>query len=490
MKRRILIVVGLLVVVGVAVVGWVAASQIKSPEQVAAETEPPVPSLITVPVEEMVISNDVVTRGTVRFEQPESITVTSVALEGVSPVVTVMPVIGDEFVEGDVLYEIAGRPTFVLEGDLPLFRTVRLGDEGEDIAQLQAALVRLGFTIEDVDGVYGDKTEDAVVAFYESRGYAPLEPSDAAQDAYASARDSYNASKDSVADANRSLAAARAVEAIALQDLTVAAGRLSLAESGTNPDTGLPPTPDELAQLRADVEAATVGVSDASAQVVSAESGLKGAKRQQTASGAVLSQARAALGYPAPETEFLFFSAFPIRVDSVLVQRGDVAAGEIMQVSGARLAIDSAVKMVEAEYVKVGAPVTIELDRLGITTTGTVSFVAAAPGTNEVPADRVYVEILPDEVRADLNNTNVKITIPVASQSTSGAVLAVPAAALSATGAGDTIVTVENPDGTTRAVTVIPGLSTAGGMVEVTATEGDLKVGDRVVVGFQTTTTP
>jgi len=487
MRRRVTIVVALVVVVAAAAVGWVAAGQIKSPAQVAAETEPPVPSLITVPVEEMVISNDVVTRGTVRFEQPESITVSSVALEGVSPVVTEMPKIGDEFVEGDVLYEIAGRPAFVLEGDLPLFRTVRIGDEGEDVEQLQAALVRLGFEPGEIDGVYGDETEDAVVAFYESRGYEPLEATDAAREAYTSARDSYNASKDFVADARRSVEAAKAVETAAAEALKVAEGRLAQAEAGTHPDTGLPPTPDEMAALRAEVDAAAAALSDASAQVVSANSGLKGAKRSQTASGAVLSQARAALGYPAPETEFLFFAAFPIRVDSVLVERGDVAQGEIMQVSGARLAIDSAVKLVEAEYVQVGAPVTIELDRLGISVAGTVSFVAGGPGTNDVAVDRVYIEILPDEVRADLNNTNVKITIPVASQSTSGAVLAVPAAALSATGAGDTIVTVEETDGSTRAVTVTPGLSTAGGMVEITPVDGNLEAGDRVVVGFQTT---
>ncbi len=487
MRRRVTIVVALVVVVAAAAVGWVAAGQIKSPAQVAAETEPPVPSLITVPVEEMVISNDVVTRGTVRFEQPESIAVSAVALEGVSPVVTEMPKIGDEFVEGDVLYEIAGRPAFVLEGDLPLFRTVRIGDEGEDVEQLQEALTRLGFEPGEIDGVYGDETEDAVVAFYESRGYEPLEASDAAREAYTSARDSYNASKDFVADAQRSVEAAKGVETAAAEALKVAGERLAQAEAGTHPDTGLPPTPDEMAELRAEVDAATALLSDASAQVVSANSGLKGAKRSQSASGAVLSQARAALGYPAPETEFLFFAAFPIRVDSVLVERGDVAMGEIMQVSGARLAIDSAVKLAEAEYVKVGAPVTIELDRLGISVTGTVSFVAGGPGTNDVAVDRVYVEILPDEVRADLNNTNVKITIPVASQSTSGAVLAVPAAALSATGAGDTIVTVEETDGTTRAVTVTPGLSTAGGMVEITPVDGDLEAGDRVVVGFQTT---
>ncbi|MEN8041957.1 MAG: peptidoglycan-binding domain-containing protein [Actinomycetota bacterium] len=375
MRRQVTIVVGLLVLVGAAAVGWVAALQIKSPAQVAAEAEPPEPSAITVPVEEMVISNDVVTRGSVRFERPESISVSSVALDGVAPVVTQAPAIGDEFSEGDVLLEVAGRPVFVLEGDLPLFRTARRGDTGEDIAQLQEALVRLGFEIDEIDGVFGRQTEDAVVAFYESRGYEPLKV------------------------------------------------------------------------------------------------------RNRRPPG----------GYPAPETEFMFFATFPIRVDSVLIERGDVAAGEVMQVSGARLAIDSSVKLAEAEYVEVGTPVLIELDRLGVSMTGVVSEVAGGPGTNNVAVDKVYVEILPDEVRADLNNTNVKVTIPVASRSTSGAVLAVPAAALSATGSGDTIVTVENADGTTRAVAVTPGLSTAGGMVEITPVDGDLKIGDRVVVGFQTT---
>ncbi len=485
MRRRLPIVVGLVVVVAVAVVGWVAASRIKSPAQIAAEAEPPTPSLITVPVEEMVISNDVVTRGTVRFEQPQIVTATSVALDGVSPVVTKVPAIGDEFVEGDVLYEIAGRPTFLLAGDLPLFRTVRPGDQGQDIAQLQEALVRLGFPIAEINGVYSDETEDAVAAFYRSRGYEPLEPTDDAHDAYAAAKDSYDASGDAVADAQRAVAAARADRQAATAAMNDAAGRLALAQAGTHPDTGLPPTPDEMMEFQSDVDAAVGRVADAKAQVSGAESGLRAARRGRTAAGAALDRAAAALGYAAPETEFLFFPQFPIRVDTVLAGRGDVAAGEIMQVSGSRLAIDSAVKLVEVEYVKVGAPVTIELDRLGIKVTGTVSVVAPAPGTDGVPPDRVYIEILPDEVRADLNNTNVKIVIPVASQSTSGAVLAVPVAALSATGAGDTIVTVENPDGTTRTVAVTPGLSTAGGMVEITPIDGDLAVGDRVVVGLQ-----
>ena len=73
----------------------------------------------------------------------------------------------------------------------------------------------------------------------------------------------------------------------------------------------------------------------------------------------------------------------------------------------------------------------------------------------------------------------MRVTIPVSS--TGGEVLAVPAAALSATAAGDTILQVEE-DSTLRTVTIEPGLA-AGGLVEVTPIEGDLAEGDWVVVG-------
>jgi len=180
--------------------------------------------------------------------------------------------------------------------------------------------------------------------------------------------------------------------------------------------------------------------------------------------------------------EFRFFGAFPIRIDSVEVGRGDLVTGEIMQVSGSRLAIDAFVDLEEADYVAEGATVTIELDRLGISVGGTVARKAENPGTDGAGFDEVYIEIVPDEVRAELNNTNVKVTIPVAARSTSGEVLAVPVAALSATGTGETVVTVEEDGGAIRTVAVTPGLSTAGGMVEITPISADLEAGDRVVV--------
>lgn len=504
MSRRILLLLTLLAVVVAAGVGWVAGTRIKSPAQVAAETEPPEASLITVPVARMAIANDLVTRGSVRFDEPEAVIAPSLAVAELAPVVTWVPGIGDELEEGAVLFELAGRPTFALQGDLPLFRTVSPGDRGEDVEQLQSALIRLGFNPGLADGVYGPETESAIRAFYKSHGYEPigtdpgiLDQVEAAQDIVDGARDQYNAVKKQRAAADKAQAAVTAALAElkkAEDELTLAEERLATAEAGTHPDTGLPPTDEELGALAGAVAEGEkwVAMSQESFQEALAEADSAGPP--QDISGELkalnnaledLAEARSEVGSPVPDGEFMFFKVFPIRVDGVGAQRGDVAGGELMQVSGSRLAIDAAVDLDEADFVEEGDRVTIELSRLDIELQGTVSVKATSPGTRGVGADKVYIEILPDEVRAELNNTNVKITIPVASRASEGDVLAVPAAALSATGAGDTTVTVEMDDGRTRVVTVRPGLSAPGGMVEITALEGELNEGDRVVVGLQ-----
>ena len=370
MRRGSQLLLVLILVVAAAGVGWLAGSQIKSPGQVAAEAEPPEPSLIAVPVVLTSISNDIITRGTARFEDPQPVLASEVVLPGVDPVITLMPAVGDTLDEGDVLYELAGRPTFVLRGELPLFRSAEHKDEGEDIAQFQEALTRLGFYDGDIDGEYGSATQRAVVDFYESHGY----------DAYR------------------------------------------------------PP-----------------------------------------------GQSR----YPLVKSEFAFFESLPIRVDQTSADRGDVAGGEIMSVSGSQLAIDSSVDAQDAGLVNTGDKVTIDHQLLGIEITGTVTFKADGPGTNDVPPEKVYLEITPDQVVAELNGANVRVVIPVTARSTQGQVLAVPAAALSATGSGETIVTVLEDDETTRSVTVVPGLATSSGLVEVTAVNGDLDESDWVVVGIE-----
>lgn len=504
MSRRILLVLTLLAVVAAAGVGWVAGTRIKSPAQVAAEAEPPEASLITVPVVRMVIANDLVTRGSVRFDEPEAVFAPSLAVPELAPVVTWVPGVGDELEEGSVLFELAGRPTFALQGDLPLFRTVTPGDKGEDIEQLQNALTRLGFDPGIVDGVYGPDTESAVSAFYRAQGYEPigtdqsiLDQVEGAEQVVDGARTAYNQAKAQRAAADkaqRAVTAAAASLADSEAELTLAETRLAQAEAGSHPDTGLPPTDAEMTALNGAVAEGEkwVTMSQDALQAALAEADFAGPPQDTSADLKALSsaledlaEARAGVGSPIPDGEFMFFKVFPIRVDGVGIERGDIAGGEIMQVSGSRLAIDSSVAIDEADFVEEGDRVTIELSRLGIELGGTVSIKADRPGTRGVTPDKVYVEILPDEVRAELNNTNVKITIPVATRATEGEVLAVPAAALSATGSGDTIVTVEMDDGTTRIVTVTPGLSAPGGMVEIAVIDGELGEGDRVVVGLQ-----
>ncbi len=78
---------------------------------------------------------------------------------------------GDIVEQGDVLYRTDNRPTVLLYGDLPVYRTMASGDVGTDVAQLQAALISLGFDEEDLPmGTFDVTTIEAVVAWQASTG--------------------------------------------------------------------------------------------------------------------------------------------------------------------------------------------------------------------------------------------------------------------------------------------------------------------------------
>jgi peptidoglycan hydrolase-like protein with peptidoglycan-binding domain len=90
------------------------------------------------------------------------------------PVITATPVaVGSVVRAGDVLIEIAGRPVLALPGRLPAYRDLVDGDDGPDVAQLQRALLSLGYDPGAVDGVYGAATGAAVAALYDACGYRP-----------------------------------------------------------------------------------------------------------------------------------------------------------------------------------------------------------------------------------------------------------------------------------------------------------------------------
>lgn len=165
-------------------VGWFAAISVKSPADAAADREPPVASLITVPVEKRSLTSTVTTQGSVTYGKAQPITLTGTVAAGdgeAGPqLVTKTATAGRTLREGDVLLEINGRPVFVLEGKVPMYRTLVKGAEGDDVRQLRAALRRLapGRGVASA-GPLNDSTLGAIGAFYKKRGYEAAAPTTA-----------------------------------------------------------------------------------------------------------------------------------------------------------------------------------------------------------------------------------------------------------------------------------------------------------------------
>ena len=151
--RRGIRAVGVLLAVSVlsGVVGWVAARQIRSPAEVAARTLAPLASRLTAPVEFRVLRSTLFTRGTVRFGSPRAVTLPASSLKIGSLVVTAPPKRGVVLADGAKAADIGGRPVVVLQGLVPMYRDIRPGDSGDDVAELKAALRRLRFDAGDGD---------------------------------------------------------------------------------------------------------------------------------------------------------------------------------------------------------------------------------------------------------------------------------------------------------------------------------------------------
>lgn len=200
-----------IVVVAVAAgfVGWYAGQQIKSPEQIAAETAPPEASLITVPVESRTLSRDVITRTDAAFQDSNDLTL-NLAQGGSTAVVTGrVPTLGDLLEEGAVGIEVAGRPVFILDGDLPSFRSMGPGTVGVDVLQLEEALLRLGYFTGVADDLFDQDTEAALERMYVESGYQPPELTEAEQSRLDMANNAIEMAEDSVESAQDRLVEAQ-----------------------------------------------------------------------------------------------------------------------------------------------------------------------------------------------------------------------------------------------------------------------------------------
>ncbi len=593
MKRS----VAVATVIGVAATSggsaWIAASQITSPDDAKRAARAPKASLVTVPVEKRALSANLVLRGSLSFDEATTIQVPSGGQDAGTRVITKdPPALGTDVVEGQSIAEISGRPLFVLQGTLPVFRDLRPGSTGDDVTQLEESLARLGHDPGPVDGTYDAATEAAVDALYSAAGYTQREPTAAERDRIEGARTALTSAQSELTAARAALqgatssasselvrleteleAARRAVTttrqaqsaaraavdpgtALARQELATATSVRDVANAfvaaasapgAINPDTGEAYTAAEIAGLRAavndaqevvDEKARAVGetakeLTDAATAADEAASAADGAVR---VASAALAEARRGRGEAERsavtaaeqgvasamkelteaesvsagllQSEAVFLRSLPRRVGSVSLHRGDVATGELVQVSGSNLAVRTSVTAADRSLVKPGTKVTIAESDLDLRFDGVVAKVADQPdgGTSNDSAEgsgsgdgqngsgsggdrssgRFAVEIAPGELPSEvdlptLEGLNFRVTIPV--KSTEGKVLAVPAAALSATGDDRVRVEVAISGSRTEFVDVRKGLA-AQGFVEVSSLKaGRLKEGDEVVVG-------
>lgn len=495
-KRTLTLFIVLLLMVLSATVSWIAGSSIQSPEEAAARTAPPQPSPILVPVEERVLSADVVTRGTARYGLPQTLHLVPSALKGEVGVLTSLPQRNAQVAEGDVLLTASGRPLFVLQGESPAYRDIVPGASGDDVRQLERALKRLGFNPGTVDGKYDERTADAVQKWYQAAGWQAFGATpDQLANIRALERELATAQNDALtAEEAVSTAAAAIGAATADMNANVSAAAATVKELQVIRDalwSDWAPDQDR-AVADKNLEAAKVAESSAQtagyAAIRTAQDAHTAAQRQaQTAAALIvqltdeLEKARVDAGVKVPLDEIVFLPTLPVRVERLDVAVGDAASGPLLVVTNNQLVLDSSLPLEEAPLVKPGMPVTIDEPDLGIQATGVVSRVAATPGTDGVDGFHIYFETIVEEAPSSLEGFSLRLTIPV--QTTGGEVLVVPVSALSLSADGTSQVQVQR-DGGMEFLQVEPGLS-ADGFVAVTPVDGTLAAGDLVVIGFE-----
>ncbi len=206
-----------------------------------------------------------------------------------------------------------------------------------------------------------------------------------------------------------------------------------------------------------------------------------------------------------PLGEVVYLSDFPARVSEVAAAVGDEVEGLLMTVATGGLIVEVPVTVTEKSKVEPGSTVRATAQTLGAGVSGKVARVARRDGTGQSEdegrgrddgsagsvtgqgdsaAGYVAYVTIEEGLGPELRGRDVEVTVQVAS--TGGEVLVVPLAAVWSRPGGGSYVTVRGDDGGTRDVAVRLGMS-AEGYVELSRVDGQLRSGDRVVVGKERT---
>lgn len=482
----------------VAGVAWLAGGSIVSPAEAAARTAPPTPSPILVPVEERVLSTEIITRGTARFGLPHPLSVAPSALKAsAASVITTLPIANTQINEGDVALTTSGRPLFILQGAGPAYRDLVPGCVGKDVRQLKESLKRMGFDPGPIDDTFNEQTSEAVAKWYEAAGYEPFRPTPeqltalrtleiahgdamkarlAAETAAQTVKLAVKAAK---AKATHAYRMAQADIAVKISDRALIAmdpRALQTARTAADANLELARAAVRAAELDGEVILQTAldaqKVADLDLQIMS--------ERAEKLT-AELEAAMSKMGVQIPLDEIVFLPALPVRVEQVTALVGAAASGPVLSVTDNQIVIDSALPLDVAPLIKPGMEVAIDEPALGIKTKGIVESVAQNPGTNGVDGYHFYYSIRVPQSPTPLQGFSLRLTMPI--KSTEGAVTAVPVSAVSLAANGTSRVQIQN-GGKLEYIDVEPGLA-ADGFVEVKPIEGALKPGQLVVVGSE-----
>ncbi|WP_328789251.1 MULTISPECIES: peptidoglycan-binding domain-containing protein [unclassified Streptomyces] len=480
-RRVVLAVVGGAALMAVG--GLLATTLVKSPAQVAAETGPPAQGALTADVERRVLAQTVVMRGTVVADQSVAVSPQGVRSgEGTgAALVTKLPLkAGDPVTAGQLIAEVSGRPVFALHGAQPMYRDLKPGASGDDVAQLQQALRELGHgTGGDAKGVFGAGTKAALAARYRAIGYEPLP---------------------AVADGGAALKSAR--EAVrsatwAVEDASSPTGSVGAPAEGGSGKGGATPGPG----------------ATASPGSGGSGSGGSGSGRELARARQALGEARAALvaaeaadGPMLPAAETVFLGSFPARVSAVGARAGSPVSGPVLTLSGGELVVEAYLKDDKRQLLRAGMTVVISSELAGTDVRGTVAVVAsersaaqpAGPQPQQDPgqnpkgggsggtgggADLGYRMVVRADQPLPAGFAGQDVRLTIESAATDGEALVVPVTAVSAGADGRTVVTAVSADGTQRRIEVRTGTSGDGFVAVAPARAGALAAGTKVVIG-------
>ncbi len=534
----------LLAMAGVAAVAWWFGANTQTTDEAASRADAPSPSWITVPVEFRILSSTLITRG-----EAVAATITTISaptsLDGTA-VVTNAPVgIGDVVNEGDRVLEVSGRPVFALQGQTPVYRSLKPGTSGQDVAALQASLSRLGYSIEPSElGVFGPATSAAVGDFYASAGYEPLLTSEslpeevaAAERALADSEAALAASRASldamaagpapsqVAQADEAVAAAQrqleGAQADVVTDVALAqaaldsavARRLEIEGAAESSDAAIDAanaavalaevelddvvrvTNDAVEAAQAALNIASLARQELASETASLEAHLavEAAERARDDAAFALAELNRLNGATVPQGEVVFVDSMPARAldgasspttsEDGFADSAGGADGSLLSLASGDILVTAELPLEDARLVSEGLPAELLDEASGS------RFAASVQGVGEEPSsagDGVPVRaitVAPDSSLPDsLVGRNLRVTLTAASTETKQ--LVVPLAAVTSGTDGSARVSVlhVDADGPVR-VPVVAGISADGFVAVRPAAVGDLAEGDQVIVG-------